>query len=120
MAEIMWGPGMFTRTPPRAISFIEDHHRCFGLGGYFMATVLAAAIYYRIGFSTCLVVRARRAKVQGVSAFHLEPGTIPSMDDTFLQRTSPRIPKKKIYIYIIKNQLCGPYQFPMVLQVQLQ
>ena len=83
-----------------------------------MAAVLAAAIYYRIGFSPCLVVRARRAKVQGVSAFHLEPGTIPSMDDTFLQRTSPRIPKK--YIYIIENKLCGPYQFPMVLQVQLQ
>ena len=30
---------------------IEEHHRCFGLGGHFMAAVLAAASYSRIGFS---------------------------------------------------------------------
>ena len=55
---------------------IEEHHRCFGLGGYFMAAVLAAASYSRIGFSTCLAVRARRVRVPGGSAFHLEPVTI--------------------------------------------
>ena len=49
---------------------------CFGLGGYFMAAVLAAASYSRIGFSLCLAVRARRVRVPGGSKFHLEPGTI--------------------------------------------
>ena len=56
--------------------FIEEHHRCLGLGGYFMAAVLAAASYYRIGFSPCLAVCARHMMVPGGSAFHLEPGTI--------------------------------------------
>ena len=56
---------------------IEEHHRCFGLGGYFMAAMLAAASYSRIGFSPCLAVRAMRVRVPGGSAFRLEPGTIP-------------------------------------------
>ena len=41
-----------------------------------MAAVLAAASYSRIGFSLCLDVRARRVRVPGGIAFHLEPGTI--------------------------------------------
>ena len=41
-----------------------------------MATALAPASYSRIGFRPCLAVRARRARVPGGSAFHLEPGTI--------------------------------------------
>ena len=41
-----------------------------------MAAVLAAASYSRIGFSPCLAVCARRVRVIGGSAFHLEPGTI--------------------------------------------
>ena len=49
---------------------------CFGLGGYFMAALLAAASYSRIGFSPCLAIRARRVRVPGGGAFHLEPGTI--------------------------------------------
>ena len=49
---------------------------CFGLGGYFMAAVLAAASYSRICFSPCLAVHTRRVRVPGGSAFHLEPGTI--------------------------------------------
>ena len=49
---------------------------CFGLGGYFMAAVLAAASYYRIGFSLYFTVRARRVRVSGESKFHPEPGTI--------------------------------------------
>ena len=48
---------------------IEEHHRCFGLGGYFMAAVLAAASCSRIGFSPCLAVCARRARVPGGSEF---------------------------------------------------
>ena len=55
---------------------IEEHHRCFGLGGYFMAAVLAAASYSRTCFSLCLAARARHVRVLGGSAFHLEPGTI--------------------------------------------
>ena len=47
---------------------IEEHHRCFGLGGYFMATVLAAASYSRIGFSLHFAVRARRVRVPGGSS----------------------------------------------------
>ena len=54
----------------------EEHHRCFVLGGYFMAAVLAAASYSRIGSSSCLAVRVRRVRVPGGSAFHLEPGKI--------------------------------------------
>ena len=56
---------------------IEDHHLCFGLGGYFMTAVLAAASYSRIGFSLYFAVRARHVRVPGGSKFHLEPGTIP-------------------------------------------
>ena len=55
---------------------IEEHHRCFGLGGYFMAAVLAAAIYSRRGFSPFLAGSARRVMVPGGSTFHLEPVTI--------------------------------------------
>ena len=57
-------------------TYIEEHHRCFRLSGYFMAAVLAAASYSRIGFSTCLTVCARRLRVPGGIAFHLDPGTI--------------------------------------------
>ena len=55
---------------------IEEHHRCFGLGGYFMAAVLAAASCYRGGLSNLLAVSARRVRVPGGSTFHLKPGTI--------------------------------------------
>ena len=55
---------------------MEEHHRCFGLGGYFMAAVLAATSYSRIGFSLYFSVRARRVNVPGGSNFHLEPGAI--------------------------------------------
>ena len=54
-------------------TYIEEHHRCFGLGGYFMATVLAAASYSRIGFSLYFAVRALRVRVPGGSKFYLEP-----------------------------------------------
>ena len=57
-------------------TLIEEHHRCFGLGCYFMAAVLAAARYSRIGFSLYLSVRARHVRVPGGSVFHLEPVTI--------------------------------------------
>ena len=59
-----------------ATRVIEDQHRCLGLYGYFMAAVLAAASYSRIGFSTCLAVRVRRVMVPGGSVLHLEPVTI--------------------------------------------
>ena len=49
---------------------------CFGLGGYFMAAVLAAASYSRIGFSLYFAVHAWRVRVPGGIKFHLEPGTI--------------------------------------------
>ena len=55
---------------------IEEHRKCFGLGGYFMAPVLAAACYSKIGFSPCLALRTRRVRVPGGSTFHLEPGKI--------------------------------------------
>ena len=57
-------------------SNIEEHHRCFGLVGYFMAAVLAAASYCRIGFSLYFAVRARRVRVPDGIKLHLEPGTI--------------------------------------------
>ena len=41
-----------------------------------MASMLAAASYYRIGFSLYLAVSARRVRVPGGSKFHLEPGTM--------------------------------------------
>ena len=59
-----------------ATNIIEEHHRCFGLGGYFMAAVLAAAIYSRIGFSLYFGVLAQRVRVPSGSKFHLEPGTL--------------------------------------------
>ena len=49
---------------------------CFGLGGYFMATMLTAASYSRIGFSLYFDVRAQCVRFPGGSKFHLEPGTI--------------------------------------------
>ena len=52
---------------------IEEHHRCFVLGGYFMAAVLAATSYYRGGFISCLDVSARCVKVPGGTHFRLEP-----------------------------------------------
>ena len=55
---------------------IKEHHRRFGLGGYFIAAVLAATRYSRRGFSPCLAIRARRVRVPGGSKFHLEAGTI--------------------------------------------
>ena len=55
---------------------IEEHHRCFGFGGYFMAAVLAAASYSRIGFSLYFSMREWRVRVPGGSKFHLEPVTI--------------------------------------------
>ena len=45
-----------------------------------MASVLAAARYYRIGFSLYLAVSARRVRVPGGSKSHLEPGTIRTMN----------------------------------------
>ena len=57
-------------------TYIEYHHRCFGLGGYFMATVLEATSYSRIGFSLYFAMCARRVRVPGGSKFHLEPGKI--------------------------------------------
>ena len=41
-----------------------------------MAVLLAASSYSRGGFILCLAGSARRVMVQGVSTFHLEPGTI--------------------------------------------
>ena len=52
------------------------HHRCFGLDGYFIAAVLAAASFSRIGFSLHFAVHAWRVRVPGGSKLHLEPGTI--------------------------------------------
>ena len=44
-----------------------------------MSAVLAAASYSRIGFRLCLTVSARRVRVPGGSAFHLEQVTIGPM-----------------------------------------
>ena len=52
---------------------------CFRLGGYFMAAVLAATSYSRIGFSLYFSVRARRVRVTGVSKFQLVTGTISTI-----------------------------------------
>ena len=41
-----------------------------------MAAVLAAASYYRMGFSLYFAVRAWRVRVPGGSKFRLEPATI--------------------------------------------
>ena len=54
---------------------IGEHHRCFGLGGYFMDAVLAADSYSRIGFSPCLAIRLMRVRIPGGSVFRLETGT---------------------------------------------
>ena len=59
-------------------TYIEENDRYFGLGGYFMAALLAAASYFRIGFSLYFAIRARHVRVPGGSKFHLEPGTIRS------------------------------------------
>ena len=60
-------------------TYIEEHRRCFGLDGYFMAAVLAAARYSRIGFIPCHSVRTRRLRVPGGGVFHLEPGIINNL-----------------------------------------
>ena len=54
-------------------TYIEEHHRCFGLGGHFMAAVLAANSYSGGGFSPCLDVSVRHVRVPSGSTFHLEP-----------------------------------------------
>ena len=56
--------------------YIEEHQRCFRLGSYFMATMLAAASHSRGGFSLYLAGSARHVMVPGGGTFHLEPGTI--------------------------------------------
>ena len=58
------------------------HHRCFGLGGYFMAAVLEDASYYKGGFSPCFAVSTRHVRVPGGITFHLEPGTIVKLSGT--------------------------------------
>ena len=55
---------------------IKEHHRRFGLGGYFIAAVLAVASYSRIGFSIYFAVCARSVSIPGGSKFHPKPGTI--------------------------------------------
>ena len=55
---------------------IEEHHSCFRLGGYFMAAMLAADSYSRIGFSLYFAVRARSVRIPGGSKFYLEPEKI--------------------------------------------
>ena len=55
---------------------IEEHHRCFRLGGSFMVAVLAVASYSRIGLILYFSVRTRSVRVPGGSKFHLEPGTM--------------------------------------------
>ena len=65
-------------------TYVEEHHRCFGLGGYFISAVLAAARYSRIGFSLFLAVCAWCVRVPGGSAFHLEPVTICITEGTML------------------------------------
>ena len=58
--------------------FIEEDHRCFVLGGYFVAAVLVSASYSRQGFSPFRAGSTRCVMVPGGSMFHLEPGTILS------------------------------------------
>ena len=85
-------------------NYIEEHKICFGLGGHFMAAVLAAASYYRIGFSPCLAVCARRVRVPCGSAFHLEPGTIVSFfwSDDIKQDAATTTAHSKRLIELIK------------------
>ena len=49
-----------------------------------MPAVLAAASYYRGGFSLCLAGSAKRVLVPGGSMFHLKPGTITSNANSLL------------------------------------
>ena len=73
---ILW-PSFHCGISPKSIfQIIEEHHRCFGLGGYFMAAVLAAASYSRGGFSPWIAVHARLVRIPSGSTFHREPGTI--------------------------------------------
>ena len=60
----------------RARDSIEEHQRCFRLGGYFMATMWAVARYSRGGFSLCRAGSAWCVMVPGEITFHLETGTI--------------------------------------------
>ena len=59
-------------TTPSSVEFIEENQRCFRLNSYFMAAVLAAAIFSRGFFSPCLAISARLVMVPGESMFHLE------------------------------------------------
>ena len=45
---------------------------CFGFGGYFMAAVLTAASYSRIGFSLYFAVLAQHVRVLGGNKFYLD------------------------------------------------
>ena len=65
------GPELLSRPISHFHLHIEELHRCFWLGGYFMAAVLADASYYRGGFSPCLAISVRRVRVPGGSKFHL-------------------------------------------------
>ena len=51
---------------------IEEHYRCFRLGSYFLAAVLAVASYSRGGFSPCLTGSVRCIMVPGGSTFQVE------------------------------------------------
>ena len=64
-----------------------------------MAAVLAAAIYSRMGFSIYFAVRVRRVRVPGGSKFHLEPGTIDWIEDSFMTRDPEFFNKIYKYIY---------------------
>ena len=68
---------------------------CFGLGGYFIAAVLAAVRYSRGGFSPCLVVSARRVMVPGGSTFHMEPVTIMVYQQLYQENFDMILIKKK-------------------------
>ena len=55
--------------------YIEEHHRCFRLGSYFMDALWEVVSYYRGGFSLCRTGSVCHVMVPGGSTFHLEPGT---------------------------------------------
>ena len=67
-----------------------------------MAAVLAAASYSRIGFSLYFAVCARRVRVPGGSKFHLEPGTIISLE---VQTSFRLFWADRVYSYHGKSQI---------------
>ena len=73
-------------------TYIEYHHRCFRLGSYFMAAVLAAVSYSKGKFSPCLAGSVRRVMAPGGSTFHLEPGTITGLFPQPTRHPCPRPP----------------------------